>query len=222
MRSSTVQIIPVDWPLSDQLLPLVEVAVSRLELDERLARVTLVLDAIAADDRAWFNLERGGAQARLTLWLHPDQLLHDRPGAGPARSPAQDWELGPVPVELPAPSAKDFSPPNALRVLYQQLLLVRDILDHSLQPQAVPQALAEAFQEAWCVTLDGRLQRLGLPHLSPAERRLRFLRLFGTTGVLTPSHWSIFNRLWDMDAPDQATVLGRVGQLPPLSRRFAS
>jgi hypothetical protein len=212
------QVLPAEWPLRAQLLPLIETAHARLELGDRLASVTVVLDALAADDRAWFKLGGSVPPHDLILWLHPDQVLRDRPDSNAVR-PESIWQLGPTPLGEAAPVPEDFSPPNAQRVLYQQLLLVRDLVAGVLRPAEIPRNLVEAFQEAWSVNLDGRLRQLRLPHLSAAERRLRFLHLFAPAGVLTPSHWAIFNRLWDLATPDQETILGWVRQLPPLTRR---
>ena len=214
-----VRLIPDDWPLAAKLQPLVGAAVARLELASRLDRVLLVPDAMAADDRAWMRLDAGASGRILTLWFHPDQVLNDCPGHGPARPQDRDWELGPPAVESPPPDPDAFSTANAQRFLYQQLMLVADILEGRLDPDAVPTSLVEAFQEAWLATVDGRLQRDRLPHLSAAERRLRFLRLFSRAGVVTPNHWSIFNGLWDGTYADQAAVLGKVRLLPPLGRR---
>jgi hypothetical protein len=214
-----LHLIPEDWPLADQLLPLAASAVARLELEDRLDRLELIPDAMAPDDRSWLRLDRGGGGAALTLWFHPDQVLRDRPGHGTARPETRDWELAPVPPEEPAIDGADFSAPNAQRFLYQQLLLVQDLLAGRLHPDRVPPSLVEAFQEAWLVTVDGRLQREALPHLSAAERRMRFLRLFSPAGVLTPRHWSIFNDLWEGRVAEEAEVLAQVRLLPPLSRR---
>ena len=96
---------------------------------------------------------------------------------------------------------------------------IDDLLSGRLTADEVPPSLVEAFQEAWLITIDGRLQRRGLPHLSAGERRSSFLRLFSPAGVLTPNHWSIFNKLWDGSVTAQADVLAKVRLLPPLSRR---
>ena len=153
------------------------------------------------------------------LWFHPDQVLQDRPGHGLAQPEPLDWQQAPAPPEAPPPLEDEFSAPNAQRFLYLQLMLVQDMLEGRLRPQEVPPSLIEAFQEAWLVTVDGRLQREGLPHLSAAERRMRFLRLFSPAGVVTPNHWGIFNGLWEGRITDQAAVLAKVRLLPPLNRR---
>lgn len=209
---------PADWPLRHLVLPLLETAARRLDLAGELAAITLVLDAPAPDERAWLHVTGSAPRRCLTIWLHPDQFLQERPARPRAGRDCRDWELGLAPPDASPPAAADFSLPKAQRTVYQQLLLVRDLLAGSLQPQAVDPQASEAFQEAWLVTVDGRLQRAGLPHHSAAERRLRFVRVFAPAGVLTPRHWTIFNQLWDDDYPVQATVLARIRALPQLRR----
>jgi hypothetical protein len=213
-----IHVIPAQWPLAEQLRSVAFTTASRLGLDRDLREVVLVADDLGVDDHAWWRLDTAGGHRRLRLWLHPDQVLQDRPGRGAARRPDQDWRLGPVPGEDAAAEPDEFSARNAQRFLYQQLLLIQDVLAGRLDLAAVPAGLAEAFQEAWLVTVDGRLKREGLPHLSEAERRLRFLRRFGPAGVVTPGHWRIFRDLWGGEVATQAAVLGQVGRLPILER----
>lgn len=215
----SVRVAPPDWPLAGQLVAVAEAAIARLDLVRRLAVCDLVPDALAADDRAWLRLERDDGRWRVAIWFHPAQIERDRPDRGDLQPEARVWELGPVPGAAPPAGADDFSAPNAQRFLYQQLLLVDDIVSGRLDPAAVPASLIEAFQEAWLITVDGRLQRRGLPHLSAGERRAAFLRLFAPAGIVTPGHWAIFNRLWDGSLEDQAEVLAKVRLLPPLGRR---
>ena len=213
-------LIPDDWPLADLLRPVARSAAERLGLADRLDRLSLVPDAMIADDRGWLRLEWGAERRHsLTLWFHPDQIQQDRLGHGAARPVSQDWTLAPAPKHEEPLAAEDFSLPNTQRFLFQQLLLVQDILDGRLHTDTIAPSLVEAFQEAWLVTVDGRLQREGLPHLSAGERRMRFLRLFSPAGVLTPNHWSIFNKLWEGAVADESEVLAKVRLLPPLNRR---
>jgi len=214
-----VAVVPPEWPLAGALQAVAATAVDRLGLADRIARLVLVCDDLGADDHAWWRLDRTDGRRQLTLWFHPDHVLQDRPGRGAALEPERIWQLGPVPAAAAAPEPAEFSAPNAQRFLYHQLLLVDDLLSGRLDLAAVPPSLSEAFQEAWLVTIDGRLRREGLPHLSEAERRLRFLRRFAPAGVVTPSHWAIFNALWNGELAAQAAVLGKVKLLPPLARR---
>jgi hypothetical protein len=66
------------------------------------------------------------------------------------------------------------------------------------------------------VTVDGRLQRAGLPGYDQALRRRRFSRLFSSTGVLLPGHWQIFESLWAGALGGQAEVLEATRRLPRL------
>lgn len=207
---------PADWPLAGRVLPLIGVALARLELDTRIARVTIILDELTADERAWLQLSGTQPHRCLSIWLHPDQLLCERAMPGTAGTGRADWEQGCVPDALPALSNDDFSLLNTQRALYQQLLLVRDLIDGRLRPDLLPPKVSEAFQEAWLVTIDGRLQRAGLPHLSAARRRLRFLHVFSSGAVLTPSHWMIFNQLWEGELLDQDSLMARFHLLPAL------
>ncbi len=219
MSGAVIAMVPADDALAPMLIPLADHAAEHLDLARWLAAITLVADDLEDDERPWFDLAREGERRALTVYLHPDAVLKDHPrGIGPrAQRPA--WELS-APPPAPAPPAVDsFSPVKAQRVLHHLFLLVRDLCDGSLTPADVPSSLAEAFQEAWAVTVDGRLRRAGWPGLSEGERRIRFLRLFATGGVVTPAHWQVFHELWTGEAAVQAEVLRRVRRLPPLPRR---
>ena len=214
-----ISVMPAAWELASRVASATTTALARLEPPLPLSACELVADALSADDRAWFRLQQDGASWRLRIWFHPDQVMQDRPGRGAAAPGDHDWRLGPVPRAAPPPPVDEFSLPNALRMLHQQFMLVGDLIDRRLDLATVPANVVEAFQEAWLITVDGRLQRLGLPHLSAAQRRASFLRLFATVGVVTPAHWSVFNALWDGTAATQAEVLQRIRLLPALPRR---
>ena len=199
-------------------MPLMRAALARLQLSDRFAEVTVVLDELAADERAWLHLAGTRPDRRLTIWLHPDQFLRERMKPAGVEPGCADWRQGPIPSPGLAPSPDDFSLLNTQRTLYQQLLLVRDLLDGRLKPDSLASETSEAFQEAWLVTIDGRLHGAGLPHWSIAQRRLRFLHVFAAGAVLTPSHWAVFNQLWHCESPDQDAVIERIRLLPPLRR----
>jgi hypothetical protein len=99
-----------------------------------------------------------------------------------------------------------------------QFLFARDLCDGSLVPELVPRDLAEAFQEAWSITVDGRLRRWRMPAASQAERRVGFSRLFSRHGVLLPDHWRIFHQLWDREDLTQQRVVELVRALPRARR----
>jgi hypothetical protein len=219
---------PVDHPLREPLLPLVTAAAERLELERHLGRLALCLDDIREDERVWVALAPappdrpfaadGRPRPDVTLYFHPDHFLKDHaPSAGSV--PAAEWELTPAP---PRPrEAGAFSARKAERTLYHQFLMARDLCDGTVQPATVPAPLVEAFQEAWAVTLDGRLRRAILPGYSQAERRRRFFRVFSAGGVLLPQHWQVFHTLWDWERLDQEELLALLERLPPLPRARA-
>lgn len=213
----TIRVEPPDSPIAAQLEAVVTLALGRLGLEAELAACHLVGDALVADDRGWFQLTRGESGPEVTLWFHPDQLLQDSLERG-AQARPRHWQLGPTPTAESEPEPDEFSAPNAQRFIYQQLLLVADVLSGRLDPATIPPSLVEAFQEAWLVTVGGRLQREGHPHVSAGERRAHFLRRFGPAGILTPRHWTIFNALWDGEISSQEEVLDRARLLPPLDR----
>jgi hypothetical protein len=212
--------LPDDHPLAPALRPLAEAAAARLGLERHLASLTLWLDDLTADERIWVTTVAAAAAAPgglpgMALWFHPDHFLRDHaPGVAQGKG-LLDWELrSGLVAELCDPEA--FSPRKAERILYHQFLMVRDLRDGTVSPAEVPSAVAEAFQEAWAVTLDGRLKRAILPGYSLAERRRRFVRVFSAGGVLLPQHWQIFHALWEWEAPEQDRLLEMLVRLPSL------
>jgi len=207
-----LRVEPAGWEHADAVLDLAREAARCHGLTERLRELSLVLDDIAADERPWWRL---AAPAALELYGHPAHFLAERDAGLAAALP---WDLrGPAEPADPPP----FAPLNGERFLHHHFLAVADVLAGTIVPNAVPPPLAEAFQEAWAVTIDGRLRRRFLPGFPVAERRRRFARLFGAAGVLLPLHWELFHELWDWDEPSQAGLVARAGRLPPLDRRHA-
>lgn len=215
-----VEWLPGDHPLAPALRPLAETAAARLDLGRHLASLTLWLDDLSADERIWVTaIPAGPAPAGglpgMALWFHPDHFLRDRAADAVDGGGLRAWELRTGPVGESCDPA-DFSARKAERILYHQFLMVRDLRDGTVSPAAVPAGRAEAFQEAWAVTLDGRLKRAILPGYSLAERRRRFFRVFSAGGVLLPQHWQIFHALWEWEAPEQDRLLEMLARLPSL------
>jgi hypothetical protein len=213
-----------DPGLADRLLPMAGLAARRLGLDGHLARMTLCLDDIVADERVWMTFHGGtgagqGPDRAVTIYLHPLQLLKDRPSPRGFLPGPASWEnLEEAGRHASACDPGDYSPAKVERFLYHQFLSVRDLCDGSVQLNLVPVQLAEAFQEAWAVTVDGRLRRSRLPGYPVADRRRRFHRVFSVAGVLLPEHWAQFHALWETDAMDTPTLLRQVARLPRLPR----
>ncbi len=206
-----IVVLPAGDPLAELVRPVAAAAAERLGLPALVPELTLCLDDIAADERVWIE-----AGPPLTIYLHPGQLLRDLPEPGDL-PPAVVWEWRRPGLAEPAP---DFSRAKAERFLHHQLLLLRDLQDGTLVPERVPTAAADAFQEGWAVTVDGRLRRERLPGFPVAERRRRFSRVFASGGVLLPEHWRVFHVLWE-EAPPQGEVLRLIGLLPAPRRRLA-
>jgi hypothetical protein len=217
-------------PLAARLTPLAQVAASRLGLKKHLALLVLCLDDIAPDERIWLSFgmladpsESPGKTAprrSLTLYLHPSQLLKDRPAATALLPSAEIWEMRSQPREESLPRPEDVSRLKVERFLYHQLLSVCDLCDGTIQPGLIPAGQVDAFQELWSVTIDARLRQRMLPGFSLAERRRRFSRVFGAWGVLMPVHWQVFHELWEGQDVEQDQLLHLLRSLPRLGPRL--
>jgi hypothetical protein len=213
--------LPAEHPLNQALVDLAVNAATRLELGRYLARLVFCLDDITPDERVWlsFGLIRSARSAparSLTIYLHPDQLLRDRPTVVSLLPAPRVWESrSTMPDTPPAPDDRLFRP-KVERFLYHQLLATRDLCQGLLDPTDIPTDLAEAVQELWAVAIDGRLRQLRLPGYSAAERRQRFSRVFARGGVLLPVHWDMFHQLWEESELDQSLLLKLARRLPGL------
>ena len=82
--------------------------------------------------------------------------------------PRPVWEQ----VQAPDPTAENsvtFDPGRAAVFLHHHLMVARDLGRGDIVGRHLPAALAEAFTEAWAVTVDGRLEREGLPQRGPVS-----------------------------------------------------
>jgi hypothetical protein len=209
--------LPPDDPLAEALASIASTAAASLELEHHLCRITIVLDDFEPDRRIWLTVRAAhdpDGRRELTLYLHPSEVVRDEPGAGDLLGVRPVWESGAPPAAEPAYTPEDFHRAKAERFVLHQLLFARDLCDGSLDLHELPAQLAEAFQEAWSITIDGRLRRWHQPAVSQAVHRARFSRLFARYAVLLPDHWRIFHQLWDREDLDQETVLALVRRLP--------
>lgn len=204
---------PCEWKHAAATAAVAAEAAACHGLPDLLDSLVLVLDDLAADERPW--LRRTGPRS-LEIYAHPDAVLAERADDLVGTLPTLPWEWrdGEAPEE-----PRGFSTAAAERFLHHQLLAAADLLTGRIRPRDIPPEDAEAFQEAWAVTVDGRLRRRSLPGLPIADRRRRFLRVFGATAVLLPQHWALFHALWESDEPDQEALLADVSRLPPISHR---
>ena len=207
-----IEILPADWQYGERLIPLVRAVSAQHELTLRLTEINLIVDDVAADERSWLGLRD---RSVLNLYCHEDLFLRDSAASltmGPASLP---WELG----ERRDPERETLAPFSVRkteRYLHHQFLAVKDILTGVIRPEAVPRRLAESYQEAWAVTVDGRLRRAAMPGHPVAERRRRFFRTFSATGMLLPQHWDIFHTLWECNHPTHELLLELAETLPGL------
>jgi len=207
-----IVILPEDCHHGERLIPLVRAASTHHELSQWLTEITLVVDDVAADERSWLSVRD---RTLLNLYCHEDLFLRDSSASLAMRPASLPWELGERrDPESATPAA--FSSRKAERYLHHQFLAVKDILSGVVRPDEVPQRLAESYQEAWAVTVDGRLRRAAMPGHPVAERRRRFFRTFSATGMLLPQHWDIFHTLWDCNKPSHELLVELAEALPGL------
>ncbi len=192
---------PRDWRWAERILPLARQALERLGWAEIPGRLVLAVDALAPDERIWLQL----APREVVLHVHEGHFGHLPGGDTPL-----PWEMPPVAEAVEA----SWDPATAAVFLHRQLLAARDLRDGVLRPAEVPARLAPAVQEAWAVTIDGRLARHDWPSWSLAERRRLFARRFAVGGELLPRHWETFRRLWDWDEPDHEGLVRAASGLP--------
>jgi hypothetical protein len=206
-----ISLVPDDRPDGEQLLDAARHVAATLALGEYLSSLTLVVDDIFDDDRAWFESRPGG---HLEIYCHEGNFLPRTPELHSMMPRILPWEFKEKHADPAGGSV--YSRPQTERFLFHELQALKDMLDGSIVAAGVPADLAEAFQEAWAVCIDGRLRRQSLPGLTIAERRRIFYRIFSEGGVLLPSHWDVFHQLWECDSPDNESLLDWVSRLPAL------
>lgn len=212
----TSQGLPDHW--LSHLETVVAEAVKALGLADELSEFRICADDLAGSGDAWYRLEPGGEKNGLpvlVLFCHRDCFGPPaRPGGAVEPAPPV-WEQAQVSAgarEVPV----TFNRERAAGFIHHHLLVARDLMRGDIVGRNLPPSLAEAFAEAWAVTVDGRLEREGLPGFPLAERRGRFARIFSPAGILLPDHWQVFQSLWDGALTGQKEVLAVVKRLPGL------
>lgn len=208
--------LPDHW--FSELEPVVAEAVMTLGLADEISEFRICADDLAGSGDAWYRLEPGEAKDAppvLVLFCHLD-CFGPAPRPGGAVEPAPPvWEQAQVPAGA-MDNQVTFNPDRAAGFLHHHLLMAGDLMRGDIVGRNLPPSLAEAFAEAWAVTVDGRLAREGLPGFPLAERRGRFARIFSPAGILLPDHWQVFQSLWDGALTGQKEVLDVVKRLPGL------
>lgn len=205
--------------LAGLLKPYLEQASASLDLAENFMRIALVLDDMEGSNDPWLQFDTGsGAHGDLGLAMYLDpELFGEKPHKHLGVFPQSEvWERREAPRREKIFDMTHFRPEFCSKFLHHHLLVARDIARLELIPGRVPSGKFEAYQACWAVTVDGRLEQLGLPGFALPDRRRHFSRLFSQTGVLMPCHWSIFQALWEGGISGQGPVLDAVGGLPPL------
>lgn len=176
---------------------------------------------VCVDDRAreaapWFGTrDPENAGKRVLVFYCSDTAFLRGAERPPLMGLAPEiWEYRASGRGAAPPAPGDFSPIAAERYLHHHFLFAHDVLTGRVDPALVPAPLAEGFQEAWAVTVDGRLEAQGLPGFDRTGRRAMFSRHFAAAGVLLPAHWDIFVALWEGGLRTQQEVLEAVGRLP--------
>lgn len=192
----------------------------KLGLEKFFSRIHVIADATGRDESCWFTLEtpRGQEELRPRLELHcsTSSFANVQPMKTTMETGAELWEHREGQYDVTPFDPLDFSLNRSEIFLYHNLLLAMDIVSGEVKPHTLARGQAQAFEAVWAVVVDGRLARTGMPGYPLAERRGKFSQLFSSAGVLMPSHWHIFQSLWDGGLASSKEVLAIIRQLPSL------
>jgi hypothetical protein len=196
-----------------------DAAVADLGLAEDFRSLVICADELPGAHHVWYGIVRtrdSDPRPEVTVYCAPGDFLKSGSTSGSVYPPTAVWEQLAAPHGDTGTGALVFSPAGTDRLLHHHLLMVRDLVRGAVIPETIPATLIQAFEAAWATTVDGRLERAGLPGFSLAERRGMFSRLFSSAGILLPDHWQIFQSLWDGALSEQRDILAVVRQLPRL------
>lgn len=202
--------------VAERVLPRLRRATEAVDLGGRLAGVVLRLDDLPGGEEAWYGREEIDGRPHLVLFCHPEILVKRVRGSARGGLTREIWEQAPAPSHAEFFDPESTSPERVDAFLHHHLTTAGDVLAGRVVGDDIPLAMAEAFTACWAVTVDGRLERAGLPGFDLGERRRRFSRLFSAAGILMPDHWQIFQALWDGALSAQKDVLAVIRQLPRL------
>ncbi len=202
--------------LCSLLKPCLEQAADALELAGDFAKIHLIMDDIEGCEEPWLRFAGHGDEQGVELYFSTEIFVQNRFELKGIFPQNEIWEAMEAPRQAVTIDLENFRPEFCLQYLHHHLLTARDIARKDLILGRVPANVAESYQVCWAVTVDGRLENWNLPGFALPERRRHFSRLFSQAGVLMPSHWSIFQALWEGDISGQRPVLEAVGGLPRL------
>lgn len=199
------------------VLPRLEAAVAALELESVFHTIELCTDDLAGAEDAWYHFLppiTDDPRAGVTVYCALESFCAETSGGRGLLPGRAIWEQ---PEASPdEPGIDRYSAAATDRMVHHSLLLGADLAAGEVSPATLPRSLSQAFQAAWSVTVDGRLERKGLPGYSMRLRRARFSGLFSASGVLLPGHWAIFQSLWDGALTTPGEVLAACRRLPGL------
>ncbi len=213
----TVEVVGLVPDLAAKVVEIGQQALLALGASGPTVNFLLAVDDSANDGLPWYGLQGRGPEQVLVIYCSQSDFQEPQPLASALTSGVQVWEQLPPPAVSPTEDSHLFSESIAERFLYHQLVFAGDLLHGNIDTGLLPVSLNVAFQSAWSVTVDGRLEKWALPGYPLYLRRGIFSRLFAGSGILLPSHWHIFQTLWEGGLGTQNAVLEAVKQLPRLS-----
>lgn len=200
--------------------PCLESAAGSLDMAADFISFEIIADDLPGAEEPWLRLEPSNdlveTRVKGILFCSESCFCATRKATSTVFPPVEIWDQAPAPKEHKLFDASCFSQSHTEIFLHHELLLARDIVRGEVLPGEIPTSRVEAFSACWAVVIDGRLARMGLPGYSLAHRRSSFSRLFACSGVLLPSHWQIFQSLWDGGVDNWKDVLASNRHLPSL------
>ncbi len=214
-----VRVTGVADPLAGLIAEAAGRALAAVGRDLRTPGVMICVDDLpGAEEIPWYgSLDPDAPHKKsLVLYCSREAFLEPVPSATILGGGLEIWERSPLPPPDEDDPDSRFSISAADRFLHHHFVFAADVLDRTVDMSLIPRPVQAAFQAAWSVTVDGRLERSRLPGYSLPLRRGMFSRLFAGSGILLPDHWKIFRSLWDGDLATQDDVLAAVRRLPLL------
>lgn len=204
-----IEVFPQELPGSEHYAEHARRAAQNVGLVDRVAQLTLALDAPEFDGSGFWQIEDAGHGAiGATLYGSPADVLA-------LDSRVRVFEIARLDAATIARTpGVSFDPLRLDRWLHRNLLQLDDILRDRVCAAKIRRDDAPGMQACWDVWTDGRLRTWQHPGLSQAERRRAFYRIFAHRGMLMPKHWAVFHELWDGHLNGHEGLTEAVGRLP--------